>query len=503
MTFRKLFLILLLKCILEYPRLVSDRLDEETRDHMQQRAEYLDQEMTQLQKELERVTSGQIAKAWGALLWAALHEWQFWALAGIQVFLLGLCWKLRKRNHEVDSSDEEESSSTESEESEGEDPSESDLARVYERRIQWSVHKLAHRRRVVEELVRDLLHVSHEHFLNSFFPVLQPAIGVGSACEGWSPQEEKDVVYCMLVPLKPPCGHTFHLKPNTAGEMPQKGMCVCVELVCTCTKGQGGSKTLCFLHPCKEELKRNQEPSLLQTLCTGPYLDAQKIALWFQKFVTSAWEEVLRSHHYSMKVLPSTHSCKLKLKKAHRKPLLVEIIFGVQQGDSDIFLSSQPTEALVPPSTTWLETYAVAEAMFFQHVSRQAPRHSCYLKCLQLCARVLVGTGFSPYTLKTVVMHLLTLIPLAGWCRKDFLLRLDDVMQYLRCCVEEKRLNHFFFGNEDMPKEISLPKAFQMAQPINLFQNLVQDPDAQAKALREVNYMKDQLRRQLFYGIFT
>ncbi|NWQ64653.1 IPIL1 protein, partial [Neopipo cinnamomea] len=386
-----------------------------------------------------------------------------------------------------DSSDEEESSYTESEESEGEDPSERDLARIYERRIQWSVHKLAHRRQVVEELVRDLLHVSRERFLNSFFPVLQPAIGVGSACEGWSPQEEKDVVYCVLVPLKAPCGHTFHLELDTAGEMPQKGMCVCVELVCTCTGEQLGSNTLCFLHHCKEELMRNQEPSLLQTLCTGPYLDAQKIALWFQKFVTSAWEEVLQSHHYSMKVLPSTRSCKLKLKKARRTPLLVEIIFGVQQGDSDIFLTSQPTEALVPPSTTWLETYAVAEAMFFQHISRQAPRHSCYLKCLQLCARILVGTGFSPYTLKTVVMHLLTLIPLAGWCRRDFLLRLDDVMQYLRCCVEEKRLNHFFFGNEDMPEEISLPTAFQMAQPINLFQNLVEDPDAHAKALCEAN----------------
>ncbi|XP_027529938.1 inositol 1,4,5-trisphosphate receptor-interacting protein-like 1 [Neopelma chrysocephalum] len=498
---RRLFPILLLKCILECPRVVSDGLDEETRDRMRKRAEYLDQEMAQLLQELEHRTLGQIVTAWGALLWAALHEWQFWAFAG--VLFLGLCWKLgQDSSDEEDSSDAEESSSTESEESEGEDPSESDLARIYERRIQWSVHQLAHRRRVVEELVSDLLHVFNERFLNSFFPVLQPPIGVGSACEGWSPQEEKDVVYCMLVPLKPPCGHTFHLELNTAGEMSQKSMRVCVELVCTCTEEQLGSRTLCFLHHCEEELKRNQEPNLLQTLCTGPYLDVQKIALWFQKFVTSAWEEVPRLHLYSMKVLPSTHSCKLKLKKAYRKPLLVEIIFGVQQGDSDIFLSSQPTEALVPPSTTWLETYAVAEAMFFQHISGQAPRHSCYLKCLQLCARILVGTSFSPYILKTVVMHLLTLIPLAGWSRSDFLLRLDDVMQYLRCCVEEKHLKHFFC-NEDMPEEIGLPKAFQTAQPINLFQNLVQDPHAHAQALCEVNDLKDNLRRQLFYGIYT
>ncbi|NXC35099.1 IPIL1 protein, partial [Campylorhamphus procurvoides] len=374
-----------------------------------------------------------------------------------------------------------------SEESEGEDPSERDLARIYERRIQWSVQKLAHRRRVVEELLRDLLRVCHECFLNSFFPVLQPAIGVGSACEGWSPQEEKDVVYCMFVPLKPPRGHTFHLELDTTGEMPQKGMCVRVELVCTCTREQLGNTMLCFLHHCEYELRGKQEPSLLQTLCTGPYLDVQKIALWFQKFVTAAWVVLPQSRDYSMKVLPSHRSCKMKLKRPSRKPLLVEIIFGIQQGNSDIFLSSQPTEALVPPSTTWLETYAVAEAMFFQHIARQAPRHSCYLKCLQLCARLLVGTGFSHYALKTVVMHLLTLIPIPGWCRRDFMLRLDDVMQYLSCCVKEKRLNHFFFGNEDMPKEISLPSDFQTAHPINLFQNLAQDSDAHAVALHEFN----------------
>ncbi|NXG02041.1 IPIL1 protein, partial [Sakesphorus luctuosus] len=373
------------------------------------------------------------------------------------------------------------------EDNEGEDPSERDLAMIYKRRIQWSVHKLAHRRQVVEELLCDLLRVCRENFLNSPFPVLQPAIGVGSACEGWSPEEEEDVVYCMLVPLKPPSGHAFLLELDTIGEMPQKSMRVRVELVCTCSGEQLGNTTLCFLHHCKQELTGNQEPNILQTLCTGPYLDVQKIALWFQKFVTSAWKVVPQSHDYTMEVLPSIRSCKMKLKKGSRKPLLVEIVFGMQQGNSDIFLSSQPTEVLVPSSTTWLETYAVAEAKFFQHIARQAPRHSCYLKCLQLCARMLVGTGFSQYTLKTVVMHLLTLIPLPSWCRRDFLLRLDDVMKYLNCCLVEKHLNHFFFGNEGMPEEIILPPAFKMAKPLNLFQSLAQDPNAQAVALQEFN----------------
>ena len=71
-------------------------------------------------------------------------------------------------------------------------------------------------------------------------------------------------------------------------------------------------------------------------------------------------------------------------------------------------------------STTRPENCAVAELNFFRHTARQAPHDSLHLKCLQLCARILVGTGFSTYTLKTAVMHLLTTIPLSGWRRRDY-----------------------------------------------------------------------------------
>ncbi|NWV58431.1 IPIL1 protein, partial [Daphoenositta chrysoptera] len=152
-----------------------------------------------------------------------------------------------------------------------------------------------------------------------------------------------------------------------------------------------------------------------------------------------------------------------------------------------------PTEARLPPSTTWLQSYAVAEAKFFRHVARQAPPRSCHLKCLRLCARLLEGSGFSSYALKTTVMHLLTLIPLSEWQPGYLLLRLDDIMNYLRCCLEEKLLKHFFFGNEDMPEEISLPPGFQGAQPLNLFQHLAQDPAAQIEAMQEFEQLNHYL----------
>ncbi|XP_041332094.1 inositol 1,4,5-trisphosphate receptor-interacting protein-like 1 [Pyrgilauda ruficollis] len=472
-----LFLLWLEQCIRRY---FSVYLDED-----------LNQQRTQMLQELAFRTMEQGVGSWGAVLWTAVQQCLFWALAGALMVLLALYWWLRKGVCEVDNRRD-----SESEESEEENPPEMNMTWIFSRRFQLSVPKLASRRRVVQELLSDLLQVSHHLFSDSFFPVLEPVIGVGSACEGWSPHKEEDVVYCMFVPLKPPRGHAFHLEPDPMGEMPQTSMRIRVELVCTCTAGQADQNMLCFLHHSEEELKRNQVASLLQTLCTGPYLDGEKIALWFQTFVISAWSAVPQSHRYSMKVLPSCRSCKMKLMKASGRSLFVETVFSVQQGDSDIFLSSQPPEAQLPPSTTWLESYAVAEAKFFRHVAMQAPPRSCHLKCLRLCARILEGSDFPIYALKTTVMHLLTLIPLSEWQNKYLLMRVDDTMRYLHCCLEEKCLKHFFFDNEDMPQEISLPPAFQGAQPWNLFQHLAQDPAAHTEALKKY----DDLQYHLYFG---
>uniref|UniRef100_A0A8D0FC22 Mab-21-like HhH/H2TH-like domain-containing protein n=1 Tax=Strix occidentalis caurina TaxID=311401 RepID=A0A8D0FC22_STROC len=470
-------IVLLLKIIIQNVQLVGDELDEATCERMQQHEAQLSQEMTQLLQEVEELeqrTQEQSGFAWRALLFAALQQWQFWATAGLLVLLLDkqcLTQFLTER----------------------------DLARIFAKRIQWTVQNLAYRSRLVEELVATLIHVFQELFSNSFFPVLQVPIGVGSTFEGWSPRED-DAVYRLLMPLKPPHGHAFHLKLGTPGEMPAKDSCVRVELECTCAREQLVENTLCFLHHPEEKLRRNQDPSLLQTLCTGSYLDVQKTALWVQDSVSSAWVLVPQSRRYSLKVLPSRRSCKLRLMNASRRALLIEMIFGVQRGDSDIFLSSRTREATFTPSTTWPESCAVAEVKFFRHVGRQAPHGSFHLRCLQLCARILVGTGFSSYALKTVVMHLLTTIPLSDWCRRDFLPRLEDIMHYLRRCLEEKRLNHFFFGNENVPKEIILLPAFRTARPLNLFQHLEQDPAAHAQALRDFDQLQDRLTRLLFYG---
>ncbi|XP_053910771.1 LOW QUALITY PROTEIN: inositol 1,4,5-trisphosphate receptor-interacting protein-like 1 [Cuculus canorus] len=509
---------LLVRALLSFiPNLpmAGDELDEATREFMQQRALYVNAEMTRLLQDIEdrsveQKTQEQCDFAWGALLSTASEQWHFCVIAGVLVLLFGLCWvRFRNRSREAESSsteercccktvnvEEEQELEQEEEESEGESADdERDLGWTFERRFFRRVQNPAYIGLVVEDLVAELLWLFQKRFCNSFFPVLQRAIGVGSTFEAWDPCEDS-AVYQLLVPLKAPRGHRFQLEMGTTGQMPVKTPRIYVELECTCT---GQQNMLCFLHHSEEGLTRNQDPSLLHILCTGSYLDVQKTALWFQTIVMSTWMDVSLSRCYNMEMLPSSRSCKLQLTGASRRTLFIELIFGVQQGDSDIFLSSQAAEDTFNASTTWSVTYAVAEVKFFRHMARKASARA-HLKCLQTCACILTGTSFSTYDFKTAVMHLLTTTPLSRWCRKNFLLRLQDTMRYMRWCLEEKRLNHFFLGNENVPEEISLPLSFKMAEPLNLFQRFAQDPAACADALCDFIKLEHRLIRQLVLG---
>ncbi|NXJ00097.1 IPIL1 protein, partial [Psophia crepitans] len=239
----------------------------------------------------------------------------------------------------------------------------------------------------VQELVDNFMFAFRFLTADSFFPVLQREIAVGSAFEGWSPRE-KDIVYCFLVPLEPPHGHAFYLELSTLGEMPVRNFYIRVELACTCTREQLPGEMLCLLHHPEQELRSNGGHSLLNTLCTESYLDVQKTARWFHQLVKAAWVFLPQSSQYSLKMLPSSRSCKFQVTTNRQQKLMIELMFGVQQDNSDIFVSSQSTEAIFTPSTMWSESFAVAEVKFFRHVARHAPRDSFHLRCLQLFAHI-------------------------------------------------------------------------------------------------------------------
>ncbi|XP_066042862.1 inositol 1,4,5-trisphosphate receptor-interacting protein-like 1 [Chamaea fasciata] len=525
------FLLLLLQGLIQCPRQAGDGLDEATREHMQQRAEHMDQEMARLIQELKQKSLEQSHGAWGALL-----IWNFWALLGILLVLLVLCFRLEKMRRHPNNSGQKESSSNKDivaeieiqynesnveeennagceagscvdakeevnndekredingagHEEDKQDAKEEDDKQNVKSHFDSLSEELNPLLEVdlergcsmISYLMGKLTHIFGQGLSDSFYPVPQDAIGVGSAFEGWSPRAE-GAVYRVLVPLSPPPGHRFQLELDTAG-MPQRTFRVRVELLCTCRREQLGQDMLCFLHHPEEELRRKQEPSLLHTLCTGSYLDVEKTAHWFCRFVRLAWLPLPLSRHWCFKWQPCSRSCKFQLIK-DKESFTAEVVFGVRRGDSDVFVGSQPTEAGVP-STTWLETCAVAEAKFFRHIARQAPQDSWHCKCLQLLSRSLLGVGFSSYTLKTVLMHLLTTIPLTRWRRGDFQERLLDILNFLHGSLLTKRLNHFVIGNERLPLEISLPSDLRVAEPPNLLQHLASDLDAHLNAVQE------------------
>ncbi|XP_014815413.1 PREDICTED: inositol 1,4,5-trisphosphate receptor-interacting protein-like 1 [Calidris pugnax] len=322
-----LFLALLVQSVFQFPQMVGDELDEDTHELMQQREEYLTQQMNRLLQELEQ----QSHLGRSAPRFATLHQWQFWVIAVMLVLILSFWWWLRKRIQQTDSSSD--------------DSRTKDNARTmdkYERRQSLVVD--VRRASVapfmglsdsfpavaVDKLVRELLCICRKHCGDSFMPLPQPAIRMATTSESWGPHEHH-AVYCMLVPLKPPRGHNFHLELDTR-EILGNIYRTRVELECTCAGEQLEENMLCFLHRSKEELRRNQGPSLLDTLCTGPYLDREKTTRWFQILVKGASVVLLQPTYWRTIVLPSKYSCKIQLTNASGNTILIEMVLGVQRG---------------------------------------------------------------------------------------------------------------------------------------------------------------------------
>ncbi|XP_067172086.1 neuronal acetylcholine receptor subunit alpha-7-like [Apteryx mantelli] len=111
----------------------------------------------------------------------------------------------------------------------------------------WPAQDSANTWKVVEELVGELLAACQVLTCQSFFPRLAPGIRVGRACAGWSPCQHNNS-YSLLVPLRPPPGHAFHLEVASAPQQSPWHGRICAELQCTYTGQRVLGDVLCFLH---------------------------------------------------------------------------------------------------------------------------------------------------------------------------------------------------------------------------------------------------------------
>ncbi|KAI6058548.1 Inositol 1,4,5-trisphosphate receptor-interacting protein-like 1 [Aix galericulata] len=90
----------------------------------------------------------------------------------------------------------------------------------------------------------------------------------------------------------------------------------------------------------EHELK-NQDPSLLDTLCCGSYLDVRKTAKWFQELVAEAWGAVPQAAQLQLPMVPSSRFCKFLLTNASKDTLSIELMLGVKQDHSNTYLTFQ------------------------------------------------------------------------------------------------------------------------------------------------------------------
>ncbi|NWW75485.1 IPIL1 protein, partial [Climacteris rufus] len=144
----------------------------------------------------------------------------------------------------------------------------------------------------------------------------------------WSIFEDR-VLYQLVVFLQPPPRHSFRLELYGGERLPERCSSVRVVLECTCSRIMGD--TFCFLHPSKNNQTAQHSP-LLQTLCTGSYLDVEEIACWVQNLVQTAWEHLPQWQHWQLTVVPSSHSCRMLLTGPSEMQLCALLVFAVEQG---------------------------------------------------------------------------------------------------------------------------------------------------------------------------
>ncbi|XP_056345895.1 inositol 1,4,5-trisphosphate receptor-interacting protein-like 1 [Oenanthe melanoleuca] len=325
------FLVLLLALLLKQTQ--DLRADVATAQRMWQRQNFLYHGVKKLLQDIRWSRSPQEAP-----LLSGSQLCLFWAAAAVMALeICWLAWQMKSTLctcHEQDSSGGEEEEGEEKEEKLKE---QGPRVRLLSVPTLLPVQGLSDMCRDVKKMTLDVLRVCRALSKNTFMPELHPAASRNSIHESWSISEER-IVYQLLVSLQPPSRHSFRLEQLCGTHLPERSSNVRVVLECSCPRATGDAP--CFVHPAE-----NQEPAqaspLLQTLCTGSYLDVEEMACWVQNSVQTAWEHLPQWQHWQLTVLPSSRSCRLLLSGPSGLQLCAVLVFAVEQGSPGTFLILQ------------------------------------------------------------------------------------------------------------------------------------------------------------------
>ncbi|NWT14788.1 IPIL1 protein, partial [Vireo altiloquus] len=149
----------------------------------------------------------------------------------------------------------------------------------------------------------------------------------------WSIFENR-IFYQLLVFLRPPPGHSFVLERDTVGQHPERSSDIRVVLECTCSMRRLLGYSLCFVHRRGDELLQDHSSLLLETLCTGSYLNIEQISTWVQNLLFSAWLRLPQWPRRRLTLLPCSRSCKFLVSSPFKAQSCTEMFFAVQEGST-------------------------------------------------------------------------------------------------------------------------------------------------------------------------
>ncbi|XP_056345834.1 inositol 1,4,5-trisphosphate receptor-interacting protein-like 1 [Oenanthe melanoleuca] len=289
----------LMAALAALPRLTHDpQADPAAAQRMQQRNHFLRQQMTQLWQEVEQIRSLE-----GALVHYVFNNWLVWATAAM---LAEACWLAWQRKLAFISKDNKG----------GQDFNRArEGARLLAEHSQIPVQELPEPCRNLKQLVRDLLYISREFSRRTFMPAIYPDRGMDSSHEFWGTFENR-IFYQLLVFLRPPPGHSFVLEQDTVRQHPERRSDIRVVLQCTCSMEQEMGYSLCFVHRRGNEMLQDHGSPVLETLCTGFFLNVEYISSWVQSLLHSAWLRLPQWPRRRLTMLPCSRSCKFLGAKA-------------------------------------------------------------------------------------------------------------------------------------------------------------------------------------------
>ncbi|XP_067407598.1 inositol 1,4,5-trisphosphate receptor-interacting protein-like 2 [Emydura macquarii macquarii] len=169
--------------------------------------------------------------------------------------------------------------------------------------------------------------------------------------------------------------------------------------------------------------------------------------------------------------------------------MAVRLIPAIPLGDSLYLIALQPGGARKSQpgapcmlQALWGLNVSKQEQRLLSWLQEQTPANSCHLKCLQILKglRDLSGRGMeqpfgaqwsrvlSSYILKTALFSLLLRGPWQAWEEQFLAERLEDLVMFLRDCLQKQVLMHIFLGNRSVPEAVTVPKLLKEAASVNL-----------------------------------